>query len=181
MCNWPKNELKLNHRYFERDFHTDVWNFVNILNNLYSNIIFEEIKKEYYQWRFHWRLMTNYFLPVVSVTMVEGVEGVIGGVEYWRGLFVYADLWVDPLDAQDSSARLYPSFPTLAQKCQRAFHNKYSRTERPFLIRQKNGDSNKSITTVLSLELRNLKRSPSTPMKSYALELLRNVRAARGS
>lgn len=98
--------------------------------------------------------MTNYFLPVVSVTMVEGVEGVIGGVEYWRGLFVYAVLWVDPLDAQDSSARLYPSFPTLAQKCQRAFHNKYSRTERPFpsrhsLIRQKNGDSNKPITTVL--------------------------------
>lgn len=130
--------------------------------------------------------MTNYFLPVVSVTMVEGVEGVIGGVEYWRGLFVYAVLWVDPLDAQDSSARLYPSFPTLAQKWLRAFHNKYSRTERPFpgrhsLIRQKNGDSNKPITTVLSLELRNLKSSPSTPMKSYALELLRNVRAARGS
>lgn len=102
--------------------------------------------------------MTNYFLPVVSVTMVEGVEGVIGGVEYWRGLFVYAVLWVDPLDAQDSSARLHHSFPTLFPLlCLRAFHNKYSRTERPFpsrhsLIRQKNGDSNKPITTVLSLE-----------------------------
>lgn len=111
----------------------------------------------------------------------------------WRGLqeglsiggvFLYT-LSSEQTHLTHRTARLYPSFPTLALKCLRAFHNKYSRTVRPFpsrysLIRQKDVDSNKPITTVLSLEFRNLKSSPSTPMKSYALQLLRNVRAARG-